>query len=239
MDHVDFGGRAVLGFNALGPAANHVDDTGHGTHVAGTVGSATYGVAKACTLVSVKISNATHYLFSDLLNGMDWALNDMLANNRTGQSVVNISGGGAYSGLVNNAVLAAYRQGMTLVAAAGNGNRSVFQISPASGAGVIAVASVGRDLRRAALSNWGTAISVFAPGEDTLSTWIGSTTATHVTNGTSMAAPAVAGMALYLQKLEGLTTPDAVKARIEELAIKDVVLDPQGSPNRLLYSGAA
>lgn len=82
-------------------------------------------------------------------------------------------------------------------------------------------------------------ISVFAPGEDTLSTWIGSDTATHVTNGTSMASPHVAGVVLYLQKLEGLSTPDAVKARLEELAIKDVVQDAQNSPNRLLYTGAA
>lgn len=82
-------------------------------------------------------------------------------------------------------------------------------------------------------------ISVFAPGEDTLSTWIGSDTATHVTNGTSMASPHVAGVVLYLQKLEGLSTPDEVRARIEELAIKDVVQDAQNSPNRLLYTGAA
>lgn len=82
-------------------------------------------------------------------------------------------------------------------------------------------------------------ISVFAPGEDTLSTWIGSDTATHVTNGTSMASPHVAGAVLYLQRLEGLSTPDAVRARLEELAIKDVVQDAQNSPNRLLYTGAA
>lgn len=82
-------------------------------------------------------------------------------------------------------------------------------------------------------------ISVFAPGEDTLSTWIGSNEATHVTNGTSMAAPHVAGAVLYLQRLEGLSTPDSVRARLEELAIKDVVQDAQNSPNRLLYTGAA
>lgn len=189
---------------------------------------------------------------------MDWALNDMIVNNRTEKSVVNVSGGGPTSTAVNNAVLAAYRKGMTLVAAAGNGNRTSTWISPAGANGAIAVASVDRERRRAALSNYGPGefwafvfhllhfvvngfqgISVFAPGEDTLSTWIGSDTATHVTNGTSMASPHVAGVVLYLQKLEGLSTPDAVRARLEELAVKDVVQDAQDSPNRLLYTGAA
>jgi oryzin len=82
-------------------------------------------------------------------------------------------------------------------------------------------------------------ISLFAPGEDTLSTWIGSDKATYVTNGTSMAAPHVAGAVLYLQRLKGLSTPDAGKARLEELAMKDVVQGAQNSPNRLLYTGAA
>ncbi|KAG6355809.1 hypothetical protein INS49_003775 [Diaporthe citri] len=238
VDHVDFGGRASLGYNALN-SQDHVDDTGHGTHVAGTIGSTTYGVAKKCNLVSVKISNATNWSFSALIDGMDWALNDMIVNNRTEKSVVNVSGGGPTSTAVNNAVLAAYRKGMTLVAAAGNGNRVSTWISPAGANGAIAVASVDRERRRAALSNYGPGISVFAPGEDTLSTWIGSDTATHVTNGTSMASPHVAGVVLYLQKLEGLSTPDAVRARLEELAIKDVVQDAQNSPNRLLYTGAA
>ncbi|KAL1846479.1 hypothetical protein Daus18300_014249 [Diaporthe australafricana] len=238
VEHVDFGGRASLGYNAL-KAQEHVDDTGHGTHVAGTIGSTTYGVAKRCNLISVKISNATNWSFSNLLDGMDWALDDMITSNRTEKSVVNVSGGGPTSTAVNNAVLAAYRKGMTLVAAAGNGNRVSTWISPAGANGAIAVASVDRERRRAALSNYGPVISVFAPGEDTLSTWIGSDQATHITNGTSMAAPHVAGVALYLQRLEGLTTPDALKARLEELSIKDVVQDSQNSPNRLLYTGAA
>lgn len=86
---------------------------------------------------------------------MDWALNDMIVNNRTGKSVVNVSGGGPTSTAVNNAVLAAYRKGMTLVAAAGNGNRVGTWISPAGANGAIAVASVDRERRRAALSNYG------------------------------------------------------------------------------------
>lgn len=114
-----------------------------------------YGVAKKCNLVSVKISNATNWSFSALIDGMDWALNDMIVNNRTEKSVVNVSGGGPTSTAVNNAVLAAYRKGMTLVAAAGNGNRVSTWISPAGANGAIAVASVDRERRRAALSNYG------------------------------------------------------------------------------------
>lgn len=174
-----------------------------------------------------------------MLEGLDWALNDMITYNRTTKSVVNISGGGPYSAVVNNAVRAAYLKGMTLVVSSGNGNRSTFNISPASAAGAISVGSVGMDLKRAALSNYGSSLTVHAPGEDIKSTWIGNDTATHITNGTSMAAPHVSGMVLYLQRLEGLTTPDAVQARIKELAIKDLVQDPQESPNLLLYNGAA
>lgn len=78
-------------------------------------------MAKKCNLVSVKNSNATNWSFSALIDGMDWALNDMVVNNRTGKSVVNVSGGGPTSTAVNNALLEAHRKGMTLVAAAGNG----------------------------------------------------------------------------------------------------------------------
>lgn len=239
IDHVDFGGRASLGYNAVGTSETHYDNTGHGTHVAGTIGSNSYGVAKMANLVSVKISNETGYYFSAMIDGIDWVLDDVIANNRVNKSVINISGGGPYSQAVANACLQAYQKGMTIVAAAGNGNRSSSWISPAGNTGVIAVASVDHNRKRAPLSNWGPGIDIFAPGEDTLSTWIGSPTAIHVTNGTSMASPHVAGAVLYLQKLEGLATPDQVLDRLVELSTKDVVEDPQGSPNRLLYTGAA
>ncbi|KAJ4377187.1 hypothetical protein N0V83_000010 [Neocucurbitaria cava] len=239
VEHVEFGGRASLGYNAVGSPEDHIDDTGHGTHVAGTIGSTTYGVAKRCNLISVKITNVTGLYFSALIDGLDWALDDMITNNRLEKSVVNISGGGPTSTAVDNAVRQAYQSGMTIVAAAGNGNRSASYVSPAGALGVIAVASVDRSKKRAVLSNYGGTIDIFAPGEDTLSTWIGNSTATHVTNGTSMASPHVAGTVLYLQKLEGLTTPDQVLERLVELSVKDVVQDAQGSPNRLLYTGAA
>ena len=239
IEHVEFGGRASLGYNAVGTPETHYDHSGHGTHVAGTIGSTTYGVAKRSSLISVKISNETGYYFSGMIDGLDWALEDAINNDRVNRSVINISGGGPYSTAVANACLQVYREGITIVAAAGNGNRTTTWQSPAGNTGVIAVASVDHNRKRALLSNWGPVITIFAPGEDTLSTWIGSATATHVTNGTSMAAPHVAGTALYLQKLEGLSTPDEVRERLIELSTKDVVKDPQGSPNRLLYNGAA
>ncbi|KAF2706286.1 allergen Asp fl 1 [Pleomassaria siparia CBS 279.74] len=239
--HVEFGGRASLGYNAVGAQTpeSHYDNSGHGTHVAGTIGSSTYGVAKKAHLVSVKISNDTGYYFSALIDGLDWVLDDAIANDRLNNSVVNISGGGPYSQAVANACNQAYRMGLTIVASAGNGNRDTSWVSPAGGPGVLGVASVGRERVRAELSNWGPSVDVFAPGEATLSTWIGNETAVNVINGTSMASPHVAGTVLYLQTLEGLGTPDLVLDRIIELSIKDVVVDAQGSPNRLLYTGAA
>lgn len=113
------------------------------------------GVAKKCNLVSVKISNTTNWSFSALIDCMDWAPNDMIISNRTEKSVVNVPGGGSTSTAVDNAVLAAYRKGMTLIAAAGNCNRVSNWISPAGANGAIVVASVDRERRRAALSNCG------------------------------------------------------------------------------------
>ncbi|KAM0284294.1 hypothetical protein ACHAQH_002087 [Verticillium albo-atrum] len=236
--HTQFGGRASLGSNPAGGA--HTDTSGHGTHVAGTIGGSTYGVAKRTNIISVKVFLGNTASTSVILSGFNWAVNDIRTKSRTGVSVINMSLGGGFSSAFNNAVNAASSQGVTSVIAAGNENQAVANVSPASAASAIAVGAVDSAWNIASYSNWGPGIAVFAAGSNVLSSWIGGTSATRSISGTSMASPHVAGLVVYLQRLEGLTTPAAVKARIIALATTGRVGgNLRGSPNRLAYNGVA
>jgi len=175
-----------------------------------------------------------------------------------------ISIGGGYSQAFNTAVQNAYELGVITVVAAGNDNVSVFKpspearhtiryrdaypaceqanaanYSPASAPNAITVGAIQSDDTRASFSNYGSVLDIFAPGVNVLSTWIGSTTATNVLSGTSMATPHVSGLVLYLQALEGLKTPDQIAARLSALATNGAVQSAgTGSPNKLAYNGS-
>lgn len=95
-EHVEFGGRASLAYNAVG-GTDHVDTAGHGTHVAGTIGSATYGVAKLAKLLSVKVFDGDSGSTSDVLDGFQWAVNDIKNKGRTGKAAINMSLGESVS----------------------------------------------------------------------------------------------------------------------------------------------
>lgn len=98
-------------------------------------------------------------------------------------------------------------------------------------------ASTSRNAR-ASFSNYGSVVDIFAPGENIKSAWIGSNSATNTIDGTSMATPHIVGLAIYLQALEGLSSPGAVTNRIKELATSGVISNVRGSPNLLAYNGA-
>lgn len=146
--------------------------------------------------------------------------------------------GGPRSPAFNSAVDAATEKGVLTVVAAGNSYADASLFSPASARSAITVGAVDKDNAKPDFSNYGLAVDVFAPGVDVLSTWTGGETATNTISGTSMAAPHVAGLALYLKALEGLEKPEEVADRIVELATEDVV-ENAGllSPNRLAYNG--
>ena len=175
---------------------------------------------------------------SVILNGYNWAVNDITSNGRAGVSVISMSLGGGFSSAFNTAVNNAYSSGVTTVVAAGNENQNAANVSPASAANAITVGAIQSNNARASYSNYGAVLDVFAPGTGVLSSWYTSDTATNTISGTSMATPHVSGLVLYLKRLEGITSASAIAARIVALATTGVVTNPgSGSPNRLAYNG--
>lgn len=149
--------------------------------------------------------------------------------------------GGEYSSAVNRAVDAAVSSGITFVVAAGNSNTDASNTSPASAGSCITVGATDKSDTRSSFSNYGRFVDIFAPGTDIASAWIGSTTATHVLSGTSMASPHVAGMAATLMSAEGISGSGAVKDRIVRLAMKTkeaVSNAGPGSSRWLVYNGS-
>ncbi|KAF9870190.1 subtilase [Colletotrichum karsti] len=234
--HTNFGGRASLGYNAAGGA--HTDTLGHGTHVAGTIGSTTYGVAKLTSLISVKVFVGNSASTSVILAGYNWAVNDITSNSRQGKSVINMSLGGPSSTAWTTAINSAYNAGVTTVVAAGNEAQNAANVSPANAANAITVGAITSSWAIASYSNYGAVLDIFAPGSSILSTWIGSTTATNTISGTSMASPHVAGLVNYLQSVEGLSTPASIVARIKALGTPSKITGTlNGSPNLIAYNG--
>ncbi|KAF4472274.1 Alkaline protease 1 [Fusarium albosuccineum] len=233
-EHVEYEGRAILGYDATGGAET---DHSHGTHVAGIIGAATYGVAKKTSLIGVQVTGSTMGQGSWILDGLTWTANDIAAKNRKGKAVINMSLTTGSSAIVNNAVQALIDAGIPVVAAAGNYNSDTADWSPANLPDAITVAASNSNYRRWSASNWGSTVDLFAPGQAIPSTWVGSSSEVFTTSGTSMAAPYVAGIVAYLLQLEGPKTPAELKARILGLAIKDVISDRKDVPNLLLYNG--
>ncbi|WYZ45727.1 hypothetical protein EsH8_VIII_001043 [Colletotrichum jinshuiense] len=237
INHNEFEGRAEQGYNAAG---GEFDDTfGHGTHVAGTIGGKTYGVAKKATLVDVKVFIGRQSTTSIILDGYQWAVEDIVAKGRASRSVINMSLGGGASTAFNNAVAGAFEDGILSVVASGNENLPASTRSPASAPDALTVGAIDSAWDEPSYSNYGDAVDILAPGSDVLSAWIGSNSATYTTTGTSMATPHVAGLALYLAVLEDISTPAALTARILALATEGAATGLQeGSPNLVAFNGA-
>lgn len=229
--HQEFSGRVLSGYTAISDGNGTTDCNGHGTHVAGTVGGTTYGVAKNVKLVPVRIlgcdgSGAS----SNVIAGLDWIL-----KNGIKPAVVNMSLGGAASSSLDSAVENLYNNGYVMVVAAGNSNTDACTSSPARTSNAITVAATDNTDTRASYSNYGSCVDIFAPGSQINSSWIGSNTATKVLNGTSMATPHVAGVVAELLQSTPTATPQTITSNLLNQATSDVVKNPSGSPNRLLY----
>ncbi|MDP7777368.1 S8 family peptidase [Acinetobacter nosocomialis] len=229
--HQEFSGRVLSGYTAISDGNGTTDCNGHGTHVAGTVGGTTYGVAKNVKLVPVRIlgcdgSGAS----SNVIAGLDWIL-----KNGSKPAVVNLSLGGAASSSLDSAVENLYNNGYVMVVAAGNSNTDACTSSPARTSNAITVAATDNTDTRASYSNYGSCVDIFAPGSQINSSWIGSNTATKVLNGTSMATPHVAGVVAELLQSTPTATPQTITSNLLNQATSDVVKNPSGSPNRLLY----
>ncbi|KAH7337083.1 peptidase S8/S53 domain-containing protein [Rhizoctonia solani] len=240
--HVDFGGRAKWG-STFGPY-NNTDGHGHGTHIAGTIAGKQFGVAKAASIVAVKVLGDDNAGWnSDLVAGINWATQQAMLNQRP--SVISISIGSPSDAAVDAAVSRAVALGVHVVVAAGNSNRDAKDFSPARVPAVITVGATnindGRWVTSANVgSNYGPVVDIFAPGQDITSAWIGSNTATNRLTGTSMATPHVAGLVAYLLAVEGRRTPANMMARIKQLAPQRVLTGiPPGTQNELVWNGGA
>jgi len=228
--HSEFGGRAVLGYDATG--GNGSDCHGHGTHVAGTVGGANYGIAKNARLIAVRVFDCNGSSpWSRIIAGVDW-----VTGNRQLPAVANMSLGGSYNSLLNNAVWRMINRGVTTVVAAGNENRSACYGSPSSVSGAITVGATTATDARASFSNWGSCVDWFAPGSMINSAALGSPTATTVMSGTSMASPHVAGVAALYLGWYPAATPSQVRSALYSYTTKGVVTNAKTIRNHMLYS---
>ena len=233
LSHAEFGGRAVAGYTAINDGNGTNDCNGHGTHVAGTVGGTTYGVAKSVKLYAVRVLDcAGSGTNSGVIAGMDW-----VAGNHVKPAVANMSLGGGASTAIDDAVNRMFNAGVSVVVAAGNDNANACNYSPARAANAVTVGSTTSSDARSSFSNWGSCLDVFAPGSSITSAWHQSDTQTNTISGTSMASPHVAGVAaLYLQG-NTTATPQQVRDQIVNTATSGKVTSAgTGSPNLLVYS---
>ncbi|HKP72110.1 MAG TPA: S8 family peptidase [Pyrinomonadaceae bacterium] len=232
--HTQFGGRAVVGTDTIGDGQNSNDCNGHGTHVSGTIGGSTYGVAKGVTLHAVRVLDCSgNGTDSTVIAGVDW-----VTANRISPAVANMSLGGGASTALDNAVQNSINAGVTYAVAAGNdyGVDACTQ-SPGRVAAAITVGSTTSTDAKSDFSNIGTCLDIFAPGSSITSSWSTSDTATNTISGTSMATPHVVGVAaLYLQN-NPTASPATVASQIINTSTTGVLTGiGTGSPNRLLYS---
>jgi len=231
ITHNQFGNRGRSGYTAINDGNGTNDCQGHGTHVAGTIGSTTYGVAKDAKIYAVRVLGCDGSgSNSGVIGGVDW-----VAGNHIKPAVANMSLGGGASTALDNAVNSAVSQGITMVVAAGNDNSNACSYSPARAANAITVGSTTSSDSRSSFSNYGSCLDIYAPGSSITSTWSTSNSATNTISGTSMASPHVAGVAaLYLDEFPN-ATPSQVEAAIANAAIPNKVTDARtGSPNLLL-----
>jgi subtilisin family serine protease len=225
----DFGGRARDGYDAIDNDNKAQDCNGHGTHVAGTIGGASYGVAKDVKLVGVRVLDCQGSgSYSAIIKGIDW-----VTRNAQKPAVANMSLGGTTSATLNDAVKRSIASGITYAVAAGNDNKDACKQSPASLPDAITVAATDSTDKRASFSNFGTCVDIFAPGVRILSASSKSDTGTTTMSGTSMAAPHVAGAAALVLAANPAFTPKQVRdAMVVNASTK--VQDKAGSPAKLL-----
>jgi subtilisin family serine protease len=231
--HSEFGGRALNGFTSINDGRGSDDCNGHGTHVSGTIGGSTYGLAKGVRLYAVRVLDCNGSgSNSGVIAGVDW-----VTNNRVLPAVANMSLGGSASSALDTAVNNSIAAGVTYAIAAGNSNANACNYSPARVAAAITVGATTSTDARSSFSNFGTCLDIFAPGSSITSAWNTSDSATNTISGTSMATPHVAGVAaLYLAANAG-ASPSAVRNALVNGGTTGVVGGAgSGSPNVLLYS---
>jgi subtilisin family serine protease len=232
ITHNDFGGRALAGFDAVTSGGTANDCNGHGTHVAGTVGGTTWGVAKGVKLYAVRVLGCNGSgTTSGVIAGVNW-----VTSNHVKPAVANMSLGGGASLSLDQAVQNSINAGVTYVLAAGNETTDACTRSPARVGAAITIGSTTSSDARSSFSNFGNCVDFFAPGSSITSAYHSSNTAAATMSGTSMAAPHAAGAAaLYLQTNAG-ATPQQVRDALYNATTKGKVTGSQSTNNHLLYT---
>lgn len=235
--HSEFGNRVNVGagFTSINDGRGTSDCNGHGTHVAGTVGGTTFGVAKGVTLVPVRVLNCNG---SGTTSGVIAGIDYVTAHHQAGTpAVANMSLGGSASSSIDTAVNNSINDGVTYVVAAGNSNANACNFSPSRVANALTVGSTTMSDARSSFSNFGTCVDIFAPGSGITSAWSTSDTAINTISGTSMASPHVAGVAaLVLEANPGASVSTVSSTIINNATLNKVTSAGSGSPNRLLFS---
>lgn len=228
--HVEFGNRATGDYSSINDGYGATGCHWHGTHVAGTVGGSTAGVAKQVRIHSVRVLDCNGSgTNSGVIAGIDW-----VSANRVLPAVANMSIGGGFSQALNDAVERSIGAGVVFVVAAGNNSADACSYSPSSAAAAITVGASTSGDQQASFSNFGGCLDIYAPGDVIYSAMNSSNTAMGTASGTSMASPHVAGaVALYLESNPG-ASPSAVAQAVAAQATQGVLGVTQGSPNRLL-----
>ncbi|TLM83457.1 S8 family serine peptidase [Pseudarthrobacter sp. NamE5] len=232
--HTEFAGRVATGWTVFADGKGTADCSGHGTHVAGTLGGKTYGVAKEATLIPVRVLDCAGFGYiSDLVAGLDWVARHHTAGT---PAVANLSVRTPFSAMLDSAVKGVIADGVTAVVAAGNAADDACNSSPSRLPEAITVAASDSSDRQASFSSFGPCVDLYAPGVGIKSTGHTSVTATATMGGTSMATPHVAGAAAVLLSQNPAMTPSAVAFKITADATTQTISGVgAGTPNRLLY----
>lgn len=219
----------------------NADLNGHGTHVAATVGGRTFGVAKKTKIIGVKVLDKDGQgETEDILRGMQWVYDDAKKHNRTTTSVINMSlGSDEPIEAEDDMVRVLHEEGLLTVVAAGNNDEDASAGSPGRSPYALTVGAIAVNNSRADFSNWGKTVDIFAPGNQILSAGYLSDDEVAYKSGTSQATPHVAGLAVYVKSLYGLTAPVDVVKKLQQLSLKNVVKDPKGAANLLAFNGQA
>jgi subtilisin family serine protease len=232
--HSEFEGRAAVAFDAFGE--DGIDCEGHGTHVAGTIGSRSYGVAKHVQLRGVRVLDCDGSgTLSSVIAGIDY-----VRMNHSGPTVANLSLGGGKSKALDTAIKNLVASGVFVAVAAGNENQNACNVSPARAPLAFTTAASSITDRKASFSNWGgkkrNCVDGYAPGVNIVSTV--PFEGVEALSGTSMASPHIAGVGVLVLSASPAATPAAVTSTVKQLMTKKVIKgNKKGTPNRLLFMG--
>ena len=224
--HSEFSGRVGNGYDAINDGNGTNDCQGHGTHVAGTVGGTTWGVAKSVTLHPVRVLDCSGSgSNSGVIAGMDW-----VAQNAVHPAVANMSLGGGASQSTDDAVGRLTNAGVVTVVAAGNDSGNACSYSPARAPSAITVGSTTNTDAMSSFSNYGSCVDIYGPGSNITSSSRTSDTSSTTMSGTSMASPHLAGVAaLYLAQNTSATVAQVTTALVNNASTGKITGIPSGA----------